>query len=86
MVMSKMLSSAKIQLLKLSRHLKPGAMRFIVHHGSQRRKSANLLSSFDVVLTTYETVRAEHLQLLGGGRSAFHTISWHRIVLDEGKC
>ena len=79
------LSFAKIQLLRISRHLKPGAMRFIVHHGSQRRKNADPLSSFDVVLTTYETVRAEHLQSLGGGRSAFHTISWHRVVLDEGK-
>jgi SNF2 family DNA or RNA helicase len=64
-------------------HLKPGTMRFTVYHGSHRQKTTDLLGSFDVVLTTYETVRAEHLQFLGGGQSAFHTVSWHRIVLDE---
>ena len=84
--MTKHSDLCEIQLLKISRHLKPGAMRFIVHHGSQTQKSADLLSSFDVVLTTYETVRAEHLRFLGGGRSEFHKIYWHRIVLDEGKC
>jgi SNF2 family DNA or RNA helicase len=59
----------------------------MVYHGYQRQKDADLLRSFDVVLTTYETVRAEYSQELqnGGAQSAIQAISWTRIVLDEGE-
>ncbi|KAH6850549.1 SNF2 family N-terminal domain-containing protein [Chaetomium sp. MPI-CAGE-AT-0009] len=68
---------------QIERHLKAGALRFIVYHGSQRQKNAALLSNFDVVLTTYETVRAEYSQALGGTQGAIQAVSWNRIILDE---
>jgi SNF2 family DNA or RNA helicase len=70
------------------RHFKKDSLRFSIYHGSQRQKrDAALLSSFDVVLTTYETIRAEHVQADSpskDGQGVIHSVIWHRVVLDEG--
>jgi hypothetical protein len=70
------------------RHFKKNSLRFSVYHGAQRQKrNAALLSNFDVVLTTYDTIRAEHVQADSPSEDAqgvIHSVIWHRIVLDEG--
>ncbi len=69
------------------RHFQENSLRVSVYHGPQRQKNADVLSSFDVVLTTYDTVRAEHIQLEDSdekGQGVIQSIVWHRVVLDEG--
>ncbi len=82
--------SNRLQLLTLAvRHFKKNSLRFSVYHGSQRlKKDAALLRSFHVVLTTYDTLRAEHVrhdEPEKGGSGVIQSIIWHRVVLDEGK-
>jgi SWI/SNF-related matrix-associated actin-dependent regulator of chromatin subfamily A3 len=61
------------------RHIADGTLRTAVYHG-QRSQIASTLPEFDVVLTTYDTVRAE----VSKGHSALQSFIWYRIVLDEG--
>jgi len=74
-------------LTVISRHFKENSLRYTVYHGSQRHKDSKLLSSFDVVLTTYDTIRAEHIRTGASDKqeSMTHSIFWHRVVLDEGE-
>lgn len=69
-----------------TRHFEENSLRFTVYHGSLRQKNPGLLSSFDVVLTTYDTIRTEHVQTEASGRiqGVIQSIFWHRVVLDEG--
>lgn len=50
-----------------------------VYHGSARKQLSDKFSDYDIVLTTYETVRMDWTttQFLYGQE-------WHRLVLDEG--
>jgi len=53
-------------------------MRF---HGDLRQKTADGIDSYDVVLTTYQTLAADWK-----GVRVLHKVTWLRVVLDEGKC
>ncbi|KAK1758998.1 SNF2 family N-terminal domain-containing protein [Echria macrotheca] len=70
---------------QIKRHFKKDSLRFTVYQGSLRQKDAKILSSLDVVLTTYDTIRVEHIQREESEkiRGAIHSILWHRVVLDE---
>ena len=52
-------------------------MRF---HGDLRQKTADGIDSYDVVLTTYQTLAADWK-----GVRVLHKVTWLRVVLDEGK-
>lgn len=49
-----------------------------VHHGPKRTKDGLILSSHDVVVTTYETLASEHVK-----RGPLHEVYWLRVILDE---
>ncbi|CEO59986.1 hypothetical protein PMG11_04632 [Penicillium brasilianum] len=68
---------------QISKHFRPGQIRTAVFHGPTRHKLASNLTSNDIVLTTYETLRSEW------SASRLNSIlyqnhgGWARIVLDE---
>jgi SNF2 family DNA or RNA helicase len=64
---------------KYARHIKPGQARLVVYHGPGRQNMQAELESTDIVLTTYETLRADWL-----ANRALYSKYWYRIVLDEG--
>ena len=46
------------------------------------------LMTYDVVLTTYETVVGDDLKVPNGANNEakpLHACEWHRVVLDEGE-
>ena len=66
------------------RHIYPQKVKYCVYHGPSRTKSVADLMTFDIVLTTYDTVAA--LKRDSNGKSqSLHTCEWHRLVLDEGE-
>ena len=58
-----------------------GRTAVCVHHGAKRETSAAKLAGYDVVVTTYETVRVEHAR--GSRHRALFGLKWWRVVLDE---
>ncbi|KAI5843795.1 SNF2 family N-terminal domain-containing protein [Morchella snyderi] len=66
-------------------HVKPGALSFYSYHGAQKDISIEKLIDFDIILTTYGTIRAEVFskQVNKYRRSSLKEITWFRIVLDE---
>lgn len=63
--------------LREIRRFAPSIRRTYVHQGQQRHRNAALLESYDVVFTTYQTLRRDQLML---GR-----IDWTMIVCDEAQ-
>ena len=70
-----------------SRHFKQDTFKYTIYHGQSRRKLRSSLASFDIVFTTYETLKADILDSSKSTSTASDTlegIQWGRIVLDEG--
>jgi SWI/SNF-related matrix-associated actin-dependent regulator of chromatin subfamily A3 len=67
----------------VSRHLHPGKMRISVYQGSNRSRISDDLLTNDIVLTNYDTIRADWASQ--GHNGSIHSKSWARVVLDEGK-
>jgi hypothetical protein len=63
--------------LRELRRFAPSIRRVYVHQGPQRHRDAALLESYDIVFTTYQTLRRDQLML---GR-----IDWTMIVCDEAQ-
>ncbi|KAA8899930.1 hypothetical protein TRICI_006300 [Trichomonascus ciferrii] len=55
----------------------PG-LRVCVHHGSRRTKSPTELTTYDVVVTTYQVVTSER-----DAKGPLHCVNWLRIIVDE---
>ncbi|OTA59128.1 hypothetical protein K449DRAFT_436085 [Hypoxylon sp. EC38] len=76
---------------QIERHFKKGSLIYKIYHGSTRDDDAATLKGADIILTTYETLRAglpgegAVIRKGMGPRRAglLHSIDWHRIVLDE---
>ncbi|KAI4861311.1 SNF2 family N-terminal domain-containing protein [Hypoxylon rubiginosum] len=73
------------------KHFKTGSLTYRIYHGSARDNNVSALHNADIVLTSYETLRAglphdqvERMGLRESRRSSLlHGINWHRVVLDE---
>ncbi|KAH8587441.1 SNF2 family N-terminal domain-containing protein [Bisporella sp. PMI_857] len=63
---------------QVHKHTRPGALKVHIYHGNGRRITRNMLSQFDIVLTTYETAASD-----ASASGTLSRISWLRIVLDE---
>ncbi|RDW68839.1 DEAD/DEAH box helicase [Aspergillus mulundensis] len=64
---------------QITRHIKPGEVRYLVYHGSNRRGAKRGLSkNYDIVITTYETLQRDV-----STDGVLHGESWYRVVLDE---
>ncbi|KIM95726.1 hypothetical protein OIDMADRAFT_171182 [Oidiodendron maius Zn] len=66
---------------QIEKHIRSEGIRSIVYHGSKRQNSANKLHTFDIVLTTYDTLRSDWTVY-----GPLYTSTWSRIILDEGRC
>lgn len=78
---------------QIEKHVKPEhALRVFTYHGSTRSiQSPAELGSFDVVLTTYQTMALKYLpagqkdQAKPVPRSSgLFSVAWRRVILDEG--
>ena len=74
--------------LYLTRHICPQQIKWHIYHGAQRRRKALELMTYDIILTTYDTVVGD--ESTGPNDSndeagILHACEWHRVVLDEGE-
>ncbi|KAH9209574.1 SNF2 family N-terminal domain-containing protein [Leptodontidium sp. 2 PMI_412] len=82
------LTNWKGQILK---HFKEGSLTFTTYYGPTRQKQLKQIESYDIVLTTYETLKADCPKAARGRRKVvedehsggLHEFRWHRVVLDE---
>ncbi|KAH8897616.1 hypothetical protein GQ53DRAFT_712073 [Thozetella sp. PMI_491] len=63
---------------QIKRHIRSKGLHSFVYHGSNRRDAASDLHTFDVVLTTYDTLRSDWLEY-----GPLYTHTWSRVILDE---
>ncbi|KAI1119112.1 SNF2 family N-terminal domain-containing protein [Nemania sp. NC0429] len=66
---------------QISEHIHDGQIRAMIYHGSNRESLANQFKDFDIVITTYETLRTQW----ANREKTAPLVSWKwlRIVLDE---
>jgi SNF2 family DNA or RNA helicase len=61
-------------------------MRWHVFHGNKRKLDLRNISSFDIILTTYDIVVAEYRKVTKSVDDfSIFSILWRRIILDEGR-
>ncbi|RXK39749.1 hypothetical protein M231_02942 [Tremella mesenterica] len=69
----------------------PGLLKVRIHHGPSRAKTGKILESFDVVITTFQTLAAEHGNFLRTSQpsksatSPLFETKWLRVVIDEAQ-
>ncbi|KAI9695044.1 MAG: hypothetical protein M1822_000661 [Bathelium mastoideum] len=63
---------------QIERHIFADQVRVLVYHGSARQSMLPALKHYDVVLTTYETLRMEWVT-----QGALYSGKWSRLTLDE---
>lgn len=73
------LSVMTIWVSQLEEHTLQGSLKVYLYHGPDRTKKANILSSYDIVLTTYNILAAEG----NDARSPLQKLTWLRVILDE---
>ncbi|KAL8713258.1 MAG: hypothetical protein Q9225_006810 [Loekoesia sp. 1 TL-2023] len=61
-------------------HIEAGAMSYYIYHGSNRNKDIEMLSRFNLIVTTYQIVSSEFKK---GVESPLFQTNFFRIVLDE---
>lgn len=78
-------------------HCAPGAIKYIVYHGSNRSFNSQELTKYDVVITTYQTVSGEHAGDSMNGQpgsskkrkkseKALFGVQWKVKVMREANC
>lgn len=71
---------------EIEKHFQPDSIKFFVYHGPGRTKCGANIKSFDIILTTYDTVKADFCKATkpndAGAVSLFDNY-WHRVILDE---
>lgn len=63
-------------------HLHRDAIRWQLHHGRERVNSLQELEGVNIVITTYQTLVAEFRR---NESNLMFSVSWRRLVLDEGE-
>ncbi|KAI1355975.1 SNF2 family N-terminal domain-containing protein [Xylaria sp. FL0043] len=63
---------------EIKTHFQQGTLKFIRFHGPGRPRSPEDLRPFDVILTTYSTLAADH-----SAQSVLFQVEWYRVALDE---
>lgn len=68
-------------------HIKPGALNVYIYHGDRKEIDSDVLTRYDIVITTYSTIRMEFFPSKRNSqprKSPISEINWFRVVLDEG--
>jgi len=69
---------------ELERHAKPNSIKYCVYYGKDKDLYLHNLESYDLIITTYSTVRIDWKKSFEPMSTApLHNASWKRIVLDE---
>ncbi|KAL8696383.1 MAG: hypothetical protein Q9224_002823 [Gallowayella concinna] len=71
---------------QIKAHIENGKLSYYVYHGSNRNKDIDMLSRFDVIITTYSIVSSEYFGGRGGRKGSESPLlqtNFFRIVLDE---
>lgn len=70
---------------QIKQHVQEGSLSFHIYHGPNRIKDPEVLSTYDLVITTYGSVSNELTARRKGkeGLYPLEEIGWFRIVLDE---
>lgn len=72
---------------QIKKHLKRGSIKWATYHGPARAKLRDSFRNYDVVFTTYETLKMDSkLDGRHGTRQmddSLQSIPWRRVVLDE---
>lgn len=55
------------------------APKILIHHGVRKATAARELMKYDIVITSYNTLSADH-----GSKGPLTSASWRRVILDEG--
>ncbi|KAI1355080.1 hypothetical protein F5Y01DRAFT_327926 [Xylaria sp. FL0043] len=63
---------------QVERHIHCGQVNSLVYHGPGKHRFSSRFDRFDIVFTTYETLRSEHIL-----EGPLYSHRWLRIVLDE---
>ncbi|KAJ3541976.1 hypothetical protein NM208_g3367 [Fusarium decemcellulare] len=66
---------------QIETHIDRSKIRWITYHGSKRQEVWSDIDLYDIVLTTYDTIRSDSVK-----NSPFVQRHWARIILDEGEC
>ncbi|CCX12492.1 Similar to Uncharacterized ATP-dependent helicase C582.10c; acc. no. Q10332 [Pyronema omphalodes CBS 100304] len=59
------------------------SLRILVHHGPSRTQDPRVLRRYDVVITTYDTIRSEHTNSTESSPIGCFGLHWWRIICDE---
>ncbi|EFP89907.1 uncharacterized protein PGTG_16195 [Puccinia graminis f. sp. tritici CRL 75-36-700-3] len=74
---------------EILQHVHKGSMQHLKYHGPQRHMISNTsMESANIIITSYEIVRAEFNQIQSSGSSGNSLIFsrfWFRVVLDEAQ-
>ncbi|KAF8533502.1 SNF2 family N-terminal domain-containing protein [Trichophaea hybrida] len=65
---------------QIERHFENGTFQLHVYHGDQRDRDVERLSSYNIILTTYDTLVSD---LAGKKTGCLSKIAWRRVILDE---
>ncbi|RYP01741.1 hypothetical protein DL764_006103 [Monosporascus ibericus] len=68
---------------QIKRHINPDMIATVTYHGPSRKNLVSDLLEYDVVLTTYETLREDLMASKNPDVCTIYSHHWHRIVLDE---
>ncbi|KAM0344159.1 hypothetical protein ACHAPU_007881 [Fusarium lateritium] len=66
---------------QIDRHTVNGTIKYITYHGSARYDQIPKLVEYDVILTTYETLRQDFASR--EQKQTLYSHKWYRIILDE---
>ncbi|KAI9671652.1 MAG: hypothetical protein M1831_003180 [Alyxoria varia] len=70
---------------QIQSHVKDQGLKYIVYHGTNRTDDPVVLSHYDLVITTYSVVAANHDRKLSKKKgNPLMELNWFRVVLDEG--
>ncbi|KAG8164282.1 hypothetical protein KVR01_006200 [Diaporthe batatas] len=64
--------------MQIERHIRPGDISTLLYHGAEKQSAPEQLHSFDVVLTTYDTLRSDW-----NVNGPLYARPWARVILDE---
>jgi SWI/SNF-related matrix-associated actin-dependent regulator of chromatin subfamily A3 len=68
---------------QIQKHIKKGSLKCLKYHGQSKSNLKSDLRDYDVVLTTYDTLRRETTEY-PNTTGNLKQVEWLRVVLDEG--
>ncbi|RMJ16006.1 hypothetical protein CDV36_004313 [Fusarium kuroshium] len=63
---------------QIEKHIHPGQLSVATYHGTDRDRLAQQFRSYDIILTTYQTLRSDW-----AAKGPLFSEEWFRVVLDE---